>query len=489
MAKHGSVLVMDRDESSLRTLSEFLTTNGFSITIAECPENLESKVYERDYDAIIFDTDDDSPTEEIVQRLKRIRAGVELIVLTEQSASDQAMAALSRGAYAYLQRPIRLSALLHRLRCAVRNRAFYSQNRTLVQAAGQTATPLGKRIENLERLLRFDRELMSILDYRRAIDAILIGVMETTEADATAVLLIRDRLTAVTTYTRSGAKTPSRDALLEVMLDDWNRWGGDQLDRKQIIMNNGESIGEGSVTDSVVTPLVVQDSLIGVIGAFTTSTDTLDDEAATLLYMIAGRAEVVIEQTFRHEHTKILATTDALTGLLNRRVFRESLLREYERSHRLYVAGRSDGHLSVIMCDIDRFKPFNDTYGHQLGDEVLKMVAGILVNEARRATDIVARYGGEEMIIIAPETPLARAVALAERIRSHLERTPYKSVHGDLQVTMSFGVTSYPECNAQTAEELVAQADAAMYVAKDGGRNRVATAPTIDVDAKVSVSS
>ena len=488
MTEHGSVLVMDRDESSLRTLSEFLTSNGFSITVADNPEAIVSHVSERGYDAIILDTDDDSPIEEFVQQLKRIHPGVELIVLTEQTVSDQAMAALSRGAYAYLQRPVRLAALLHRLNCAVRNRKFYTQTHALVEAAGQTTTALGKRVENLERLLRFDRELMSILDYRRVIDAILIGMAETTGADTTAVLLIRDRLSAITTLTQTGAKAPLRDALLDRLLANWNRWGGDLLNRNRIIINGDEVEADGPITDAVVAPLVIRDSLIGAIGAFSTSGQSFDDEAATILHVIGGRAEIVIEQTFRHEHTKILATTDSLTGLLNRRVFRENLLREYERSHRLHVAGRSDGQLSVIMCDIDHFKPFNDTYGHQLGDEILKMVAGILVNEARRAPDIVARYGGEEFIIIAPETSLASGAALAERIRSRIERTPYRSSHGDLHVTMSFGVSSYPECDAQTPEELVAQADTALYDAKNSGRNRVSTAPQTVAKATVSVS-
>jgi diguanylate cyclase (GGDEF)-like protein len=224
---------------------------------------------------------------------------------------------------------------------------------------------------------------------------------------------------------------------------------------------------------------MIQDVLVGALGAFTTSEIPLSASSHALLPIIAGRAEIVIENAFLHEHTRILATTDSLTGLLNRRVFREGIVREFERSKRLQMYRRSGGDLSVIMLDVDHFKNFNDTYGHQLGDKVLKMVASVLMSIARRATDMVARYGGEEFVMIAPDTSLENARIIAERVRQTLQDTAVESAAGPLHVTASFGVSTYPQCGATSIEALIEQADGAQYRAKNGGRNRVETAPLL----------
>ena len=131
----------------------------------------------------------------------------------------------------------------------------------------------------------------------------------------------------------------------------------------------------------------------------------------------------------------------------------------------------------MIMVDVDHFKGFNDTYGHQLGDKVLKMVASVMVSIARRATDMVSRYGGEEFVIVAPDTSLENANLVAERIRQTLRETPVESSSGPLYVAASFGVSAYPVCGAANVETLVEQCDEAMYRAKRNGRDRVELAP------------
>jgi len=156
-----------------------------------------------------------------------------------------------------------------------------------------------------------------------------------------------------------------------------------------------------------------------------------------------------------------LASTDGLTGLKTHRTFQERLAEEWE------CIGRTGRPLSVILLDIDHFKHFNDTYGHPGGDEVLRGVARLL-EENTRPSDIVARYGGEEMAIIAPETDASAAYILAERLRSAMEAAQWPFE----RVTASFGVsTSCPAMVNQT--NLVADADAALYVSKVTGRNRV----------------
>ncbi len=174
----------------------------------------------------------------------------------------------------------------------------------------------------------------------------------------------------------------------------------------------------------------------------------------------------VIEEDKRKLHE--LAIKDPLTNIFNRRHFEKLLHSEFRRAKRYSFP------LSCIMLDIDHFKNFNDTYGHQFGDEVLKEVAGLLKNLTREV-DIVARYGGEEFIVILPETDSEGALTLAERIRGRLAGKQYTCKGKKLTITVSLGVSTMKPDSEDIADEqkLVFQADQALYQAKGAGRNRV----------------
>jgi diguanylate cyclase (GGDEF)-like protein len=191
-------------------------------------------------------------------------------------------------------------------------------------------------------------------------------------------------------------------------------------------------------------------------------------ERDVFLYLI-GQVAASIENIALHELVSEQAVTDELTGLSNQRRFREQIAREDERAQRF----RHD--LSLIMLDIDDFKQVNDDYGHLQGDEVLRMVGRVL-DEESRGVDEPARYGGEEFAVALPETDLAGAVEVAERIRSRIEseRVPHVDGATALRVTASVGAASMP-ASATSVQELIAAADAALYEAKRAGKNRVVT--------------
>jgi len=173
----------------------------------------------------------------------------------------------------------------------------------------------------------------------------------------------------------------------------------------------------------------------------------------------------------KNKQLEDISNTDALTLVANRRHFDSFLSIECKR------LSRSTSSLSLIMCDIDHFKIFNDTYGHQAGDECLKNVTTALRSIARREADLIARYGGEEFVIVLPDTKLEAAVFIAEKARNTVEklRIPHKNTAHEKVVTMSFGVTSVSsgDSNKNYASILISKADEALYVAKKGGRNRV----------------
>ncbi|MFP5246330.1 MAG: diguanylate cyclase [Thermoanaerobaculia bacterium] len=167
-----------------------------------------------------------------------------------------------------------------------------------------------------------------------------------------------------------------------------------------------------------------------------------------------------------NKRLELLSITDGLTKLHNHRYFQDELARAFEESQRYQRP------LSLAMIDIDFFKKFNDTYGHAVGDDVLKRVAQ-LYEHSVRSTDLVARYGGEEFAVMMPETSLADGITFAEKIRHIVESTPLQTQIGPLNVTVSIGVASVPHSRIRTAKELIVAADKALYRAKKNGRNQV----------------
>ena len=165
-----------------------------------------------------------------------------------------------------------------------------------------------------------------------------------------------------------------------------------------------------------------------------------------------------------------MAFEDGLTGLFNQRYFQEHMEREISR------VDRYSNLLSLIMIDIDHFKKFNDTYGHQQGDTVLREVAKVL-NDSIRRPDIAARYGGEEFAIILPETDLKGALVLADRLRKYVEDLDVNIDGEILKVTISLGITSYdPTKGKKSKVEIIEAADKALYNSKNTGRNKLSIA-------------
>ncbi len=188
--------------------------------------------------------------------------------------------------------------------------------------------------------------------------------------------------------------------------------------------------------------------------------ETLDETSAKFIGLAATQASVTLERAAYFRRQEELASCDGLTGLFNHRMFQETIRSEIDRSIRY------DRTLSMLMFDIDHFKKFNDTYGHPVGDEVIKMVARIAKSSGRQ-TDRTFRYGGEEFCVIMPETPVENATLLAERIRTRIESD--RSVKG-LSVTVSLGITQFRA--GEKPETLIDRADQALYKSKESGRNR-----------------
>ncbi len=240
---------------------------------------------------------------------------------------------------------------------------------------------------------------------------------------------------------------------------------------KDVVLGN--ALDEGPFTDDpyimrtkcksiLCSPFMHKGNLAGILYMENNlSTDAFTPERLNMLRMFSAQAAISIENARLFE----LATTDGMTKLYVHRYFQLLLDKEIKRS------GRHNRKFSLIMMDIDNFKSFNDTYGHQLGDEVLKDVA-LVVKKNTRAEDVSARYGGEEFVVILPETDAQQAMIAAEKIRTSVAALEIPYEDQKLKVTISLGVSTYPE-HAIEKDVLIHAADTALYTSKRSGKNCV----------------
>jgi len=213
-----------------------------------------------------------------------------------------------------------------------------------------------------------------------------------------------------------------------------------------------------------VFPLIAMDKPLGTLVVGKKEARIFNFDRENILSRLANFTAISLTNALMYWEMQKLATTDGLTGINNHRRFQESLddvISRVERYNR---------QVSLILCDIDHFKLVNDTYGHRMGDNVLKRIARILREEVRGA-DYVARYGGEEFVIILEETDRKGGKYMAERIREKVQNQVFTSDVGKFSITMSLGICTFP-IDAKNKEDLIEKSDQALYYCKEHGRNQ-----------------
>jgi two-component system cell cycle response regulator len=217
----------------------------------------------------------------------------------------------------------------------------------------------------------------------------------------------------------------------------------------------------------LVLPLVAADEAIGTIMLAARAEKRFTADVREMLGVIATQVAVSLQNGLLYKRMETMATTDGLTGLTNHRTFQDRFGQLLER------AERHGHHAALLLCDVDFFKKVNDNFGHPVGDEVLRRVARVLEQVARKI-DITARYGGEEFAVVLESSTAEQARQVGDRLRQEVGKLVVETEKGPLRVTMSVGVASFPD-DAKDRATLIERADHALYHAKHSGRNQVVT--------------
>jgi diguanylate cyclase (GGDEF)-like protein len=325
-------------------------------------------------------------------------------------------------------------------------------------------------------LARLGETLTSTHDLDRILGVVLDTAVATTAAQAGAVLLVQPSGSELELAAARGLKQRTRDARPRVVLGEGviGRVARDGRPLHGATAELGASPAEPTAETVVAVPMRGKDTVLGVLALYDTrgGASGAQDDLATL-ETLAGQAAVAVENVLLHRDVSRLAVTDGLTGLANYRSFTETIGREIDRASRF---GRPVG---LLLLDIDHFKDVNDTWGHQRGDAVLVELADRVRREVRDV-DTVARYGGEELVVVLPETDQQGAEQAAERILAAVRDTPFGSGAVEpVRVTVSVGVAVHVPPGG-TASALLRRADEALYAAKRGGRDTWRSASPVD---------
>jgi len=372
----------------------------------------------------------------------------------------------------------------------VEDRPFSPREEQLVEEAGRYAV---RAIHNervffqLERakveqgmLYRAAEALAASCSESDVIDAGVHSAREITSVDFAAVTLFDETtdLHEIRAVSGDGAEElmgqrfRHNAGLVSMVLENRHPlpYRGEYDESRQMVFT--KRLAPPSMPSLMVLPLLVRERPLGTLVLGSTRPSVFHEATRNTLEVLASHMAVSLESARMMQKLEELATMDGLTGLLNKRAMLDVA------DQKLRAAKRFDRQLSVLIVDIDHFKRVNDTWGHDVGDVVIKGLGGIL-QRAKRDTDSVARFGGEEFVIICEETDERGAMLLAERIRTELERTTFFTTTDErlaessetLQVTGSIGLATFPMAGG-TWDEMFKAADTALYVSKRSGRNR-----------------
>jgi len=450
--KRPHILIVDDKKDIRLTLEITLRADGYRVSCAGSGEIALDMVEKDRPDLILLDIMmPDLDGYEICRRLKENEKtrGIKVVFASAMRKTKDKIEGLDIGADDYVTKPFNIPELLAKLRVHFRVMEYHRKFEKLVGFAHNINVldldTIAEAIKSeLGGLLNADRYSVFTADAEKGQFRLIAHNHEQSEMDKLEVAFDKSpfmmeasrRMEAVSESNFSNSRF-APDKKRDKYTDDF----------------------------ALCLPLQAGSEFLGVLNLNGNSKGFFDNLEFNFIALTAEILSASLKNLRQLELLRHLAITDGLTSLLNHRIFHDRLSSEFDRSKRFKQP------LSLLMVDIDFFKKVNDTYGHPVGDQILKAIAGKLKAHLR-TVDVVARYGGEEFAMLLPQTDAALARVVAERIRTDIESESFETDKGKLKITVSLGICDTSSNDFQSGAELLARADEALYQAKNEGRNQ-----------------
>lgn len=475
------VLLVEDSETQLKFLRDGLAQNGFEVETAMNGAEAYKKLFEYVPDIVVSDIM--MPVIDGYQLCRMIKnidetKKIPVILLTVLDKKIDSFWGKKAGAQLFLSKTIDMNELVKNINATLRRYPLTDEYKANIALKANSDNSAQTRLNNIlnDLLLKSVfanefRNLSDFLNYERILVEKLFSLMSSfVEYSVAGVFFASpddyaENILYIDTLGRNINKSVLSDVQYDFFkkMEEFKSLKDTKFEVVRILLGKELDYKFSDLKSKIIIPLIFDKKLIGGICFYTRQ--NMDYASFRYFDIMISELLAIFKMKYQYTEKEFMSVLDGLTGLYNRRQFEIGLEQEYNRTK------RHPSDFSLAILDIDFFKKVNDTYGHQYGDYVLKTVAS-LMKQAFRKTDLLYRYGGEELIMIMPETNIEGAIIPVQRLRRMIEEYDFDYNGVKAKVTASIGLTmNYSEFNSPA--ELLKSADEALYKAKESGRNRV----------------
>lgn len=491
----AEILLVDDQPDTLRLLSIMLNSQGYRVNRVASGSAALKEVRRSTPDLILLDIRmAGMDGYEVCQRLKANDATQDIPIIFLSALNDtlDKVKAFNVGGVDYVTKPFEFAEVLARVEnqiqiCLLR-RQLQDKNEELqeeIHRRKQSEKTLVNQAQKEQALNRVIQEIHKSMDLDTVFFTAISEIGKLLHLDFATIMNYSPQQHIWLPVAEYRQSTDAESHLYASLPDEGNPITAKLKSGEMICLDNAgllkdnihSTLAKRSTGSWLIVPLEVNHQVWGSLSLLRRQPSPWQEAEVKSAEALASQLAIAIQQAELYQklqeanyELERLATLDGLTQVANRRNFDQYLEAEWREARREQSA------LAIILCDVDHFKNYNDTYGHLAGDDCLKAVAGALSQVVKRPDDLVARYGGEELAVVLPRTDLTGAAHIAEAIRRqvyNLQIAHSDSTAADV-VTLSLGVASFIPKPEQTGQDLINQADKALYQAKEAGRNRLA---------------